>query len=120
MKLVVMAAVLAVAGARQVCSSGCHLTSMLIQVEGCGRKESVSTTACVGQCFNKDPVYIGHDDWAEQQVCNGNWIYEVKQIPGCPVSVTYPVATHCECKACDAGNTHCGRFTGNAPNYQPF
>uniref|UniRef100_UPI0037E7D0E4 gonadotropin subunit beta-1-like n=1 Tax=Semicossyphus pulcher TaxID=241346 RepID=UPI0037E7D0E4 len=120
MQLVVMAAVMAVAGARQGCSSGCHLTDIAIQVESCGRTELVYTTVCAGQCYNKDPVFIGDDDRPEQKVCSGNWTYEVKQIPGCPVSITYPVATHCECTACNAGNTHCGRFTGDAPSCLPL
>uniref|UniRef100_A0A4W6ES21 Glycoprotein hormone subunit beta domain-containing protein n=1 Tax=Lates calcarifer TaxID=8187 RepID=A0A4W6ES21_LATCA len=61
----------------------------------------------------RDPVYIGHDDWAEQRVCNGDWSYEVTHIKGCPVGVTYPVARNCECTVCNAGNTYCGRFPGD-------
>ncbi|XP_034536763.1 gonadotropin subunit beta-1-like [Notolabrus celidotus] len=120
MLLVVMAVVLAVAGARQGCSSGCHLTNIALQVESCGRIESVYTTLCVGQCYNRDPVYVGDDDWPEQKVCNGNWTYEVKQIPGCPVSITYPVATHCECTSCNERDTHCGSWFGDTPSCLSF
>uniref|UniRef100_A0A4W6ETB8 Glycoprotein hormone subunit beta domain-containing protein n=2 Tax=Lates calcarifer TaxID=8187 RepID=A0A4W6ETB8_LATCA len=113
MQLVVMAAVLAVAGAGQGCSFGCHLTNISIPVESCGGTEFVYTTICAGQCYHEDPVYIGHDDWAEQRVCNGDWSYEVTHIKGCPVGVTYPVARNCECTVCNAGNTYCGRFPGD-------
>ncbi|XP_059210377.1 gonadotropin subunit beta-1-like [Centropristis striata] len=113
MQLVVMAAMLALAGAGRSCSFGCHLTNARIPVESCGRTEFIHTTICVGQCYNEDPVYIGNDDWPEQRTCNGDWTYEVKHIKGCPVGVTYPVARSCECTACDTGNTYCGRFHGD-------
>ncbi|XP_020498876.1 gonadotropin subunit beta-1 [Labrus bergylta] len=119
MKLVVMAAMLAVAGARKVCKSGCHLTNKVIQVELCGRNEPVFTTECAGHCYNKDSAYISNADEDKQQVCIGNWTYEVKQIQGCPESATYPVATHCECRACNIKTTHCGLFTGD-PAVCPF
>ncbi|XP_074522166.1 gonadotropin subunit beta-1-like [Halichoeres trimaculatus] len=118
--LVVMAAVLAVGGARQRCNSSCHLTKIAIQVESCGRMESIITTVCAGQCFTTDQNYIGHDDMTAQVVCNGNWTYEVKEIPGCPVSITYPVATNCRCTACNSGDTHCGRYIGDSPSCLPF
>nr|AET99103.1 follicle stimulating hormone beta subunit precursor [Monopterus albus] len=107
MQLVVMAVVLALVGAGQGCSFSCHPTNISIPVESCGSTEYVSTTICEGKCYNEDPIFIFHDDWAEQKICNGDWSYEVKHINGCPVPVTYPVATNCECTACNAANTYC-------------
>ncbi|XP_071752280.1 gonadotropin subunit beta-1-like [Centroberyx gerrardi] len=116
MQLVVMAAMLALAGAGQGCSFGCRPTNISITVESCGSSESVYTTMCAGQCFQEDPVYIGHDNWPEQRICNGDWSYEVKHITGCPVPVSYPVARNCMCTACETGNTYCGRFPGDIPS----
>nr|BAU22084.1 follicle-stimulating hormone beta subunit [Epinephelus akaara] len=120
MQLVVMAAVLALAGAGPGCHSDCHLTSISIPVESCGHTEYIYTTICEGQCYHKDPVYIGPDDWAEQKVCNGDWTYEVKHFQGCPVGVTYPVARNCKRTACNAGNTYCGRFPGDISSCLSF
>nr|ACR08087.1 follicle stimulating hormone beta subunit [Amphiprion melanopus] len=119
MQLVVMAAVLMVAEGGRSCGFGCRPTNISIQVESCGSVESVFTTVCSGQCYHEDPIYIG-DDWAEQQVCSGDWSYEVKHISGCPVAVTYPVAKSCRCSMCDSGNTDCGRFDGDVPKCPPF
>ncbi|KAM4602531.1 gonadotropin subunit beta-1-like [Polymixia lowei] len=116
MQLVVMAALLALAEAGQVCSFGCRPTNVSITVESCGRKESVDTTICAGQCYQQDPVYLGQDDWPKQETCNGEWSYEVKHIEGCPVGITYPVAKDCMCTTCETGNTYCGRFPGDMPN----
>nr|Q9PW99.1 RecName: Full=Gonadotropin subunit beta-1; AltName: Full=GTH-I-beta; AltName: Full=Gonadotropin beta-I chain; Flags: Precursor [Trichopodus trichopterus]AAD51934.1 gonadotropin I hormone beta subunit [Trichopodus trichopterus] len=116
MQLVVMAAVLAVAGVGQGCRFGCHLTNISFPVDSCGITEFIYTTICAGHCYHEDPVYIGHDDWAEQKICNGDWTYEVKHLQGCPVAVTYPVARNCECTACNAGNTYCGHFHGYIPS----
>nr|AQS95492.1 Fsh beta subunit [Scatophagus argus]ARB50522.1 follicle stimulating hormone [Scatophagus argus] len=120
MQLVVMAALLALVEAGRGCSFGCHPTNISIPVESCGIAELVHTTICAGQCYHEDPVYIGHDDWAEQKICNGDWSYEVKHIKGCPVGVTYPVARNCECTACNTGNTFCGRFPGDVPSCPRF
>ncbi|KAK2853719.1 hypothetical protein Q5P01_006380 [Channa striata] len=120
MQLVVMAAVLALAGAGQGCSFGCHPTNISIPVDSCGITEYIFTTICAGQCYHEDPIYIGHHDWTEQKICNGDWSYEVKHIHGCPLAVTYPVARNCECTACNAGNTHCGRFPGDIPSCMTF
>lgn len=75
---------------------------------------------CVSWCGWQDPVYIDYHDWAEQTVCNGDWTYEVKHIEGCPVGVSYPVATNCKCAACNSGNTYCSRFNGDVPGCLPF
>lgn len=53
MQLVVMAAVLALAGAGQGCSFGCQPTSISIPVESCGRTEFVNTSVCAGQCYHE-------------------------------------------------------------------
>lgn len=63
---------------------------------------------------------MGYDDWAEQTVCNGDWTYEVKHIEGCPVGVSYPVATSCQCAPCNSWNTYCGRFHGDVPGCALF
>ncbi|XP_073320838.1 gonadotropin subunit beta-1-like [Pagrus major] len=120
MQLVVMAAVLVLAGAGQGCRFGCLPISVSMPVESCGSNEFIHTTICAGQCYNEDPVYISHHDWAEQRTCNGDWSYEVKHIDGCPVAITYPVARSCECTVCDTGNMDCGRFPGNIPKCPPF
>ncbi|XP_042274126.1 gonadotropin subunit beta-1 isoform X1 [Thunnus maccoyii] len=117
MQLVVMAAVLALAGAGQGCSYGCHPKNISISVESCGITEFILTTICEGQCYLEDPVYISHD---EQKICNGDWSYEVKHIEGCPVGVTYPVARNCECTTCNTGNTYCGRLPGYVPSCPSF
>ncbi|XP_069383195.1 follitropin subunit beta isoform X2 [Paralichthys olivaceus] len=120
MKLVVMAAVLAVAGAGQGCSFDCRPTNISIPVESCGSTEYISTTVCAGQCYYEDPVYISETGPAKQRICNGDWSYEAKHINGCPVAVTYPVARHCHCTVCNPGNTDCGRFPGDIPSCLPF
>lgn len=71
MQLVVMAAVLALAGARQGCSFGCHPTNISILVESCGRTELVYTTICEGQCYHEVT-----DDSAPKLFClkaSANW-----------------------------------------------
>ncbi|XP_076589281.1 follitropin subunit beta [Chaetodon auriga] len=120
MQLVVMAAVLALAGAGQDCSIGCRPTNISIPVESCGSTEFVYTTICAGHCYLEDPVYMGHHDWPEQKICNGDWSYEVKYIKGCPVGVTYPVARTCQCTACNGEDTYCGRFPGLVPSCPSF
>ncbi|XP_069021734.1 gonadotropin subunit beta-1-like [Embiotoca jacksoni] len=115
MQLVVMAAVLALAGAGQDCLD-CHLTSYTIEVESCGTTEYVNTTVCVGHCYNEDPVYISHHEWPEQKICNGDWSEEVKFIEGCPEAVKYPVARNCNCIACNTEKMHCGRDPAHIPN----
>ncbi|XP_022054005.2 follitropin subunit beta [Acanthochromis polyacanthus] len=119
MRLVVMAAVLMVAEGRS-CGFGCRPTNISIPVESCGSVESVFTTVCSGQCYHEDPIYIGDDDWPEQQVCGGDWSYEVKHFSGCPVPVSYPVAKSCRCSMCDSGNTDCGRFDGDVPSCSSY
>ncbi|XP_055363555.1 gonadotropin subunit beta-1-like isoform X5 [Betta splendens] len=116
MQLVVMATVLAAAVAGQGCRFGCRPTNISFPVDSCGVTEFIYTTICAGHCYHEDPVYISHDDWAEQSVCSGEWAYEVKQLQGCPLAVTYPVARSCECSACNAANTHCGHFHGYVPS----
>ncbi|XP_071345402.1 gonadotropin subunit beta-1-like [Trachinotus anak] len=120
MQLVVMAAVLAVAGAVQSCSLGCHLTNVNISVGSCAGPEIVHTTMCTGQCYQEDPVYISSYDRPEQKTCNGDWYYEVKHIPGCPEGVIYPVARNCECAVCNKDHMFCGRFLGDVPRCQSF
>ncbi|XP_008304086.1 gonadotropin subunit beta-1-like [Stegastes partitus] len=120
MQLVVMAAALALAGARQSCSFGCRPTNTSIKVESCGSSELVYTTVCEGQCYHEDPVYLEPGDWAQQHVCSGDWSYEVKYISGCPIAVSYPVAKSCECTACNLGNTDCGRFPGDVPSCSSY
>ncbi|XP_034381214.1 gonadotropin subunit beta-1-like [Cyclopterus lumpus] len=117
MQLVVMAAVLALAGAGagQGCCFECGLTYVNLTVESCGRTGSILTTICAGQCENKDSVYISDVQTYEQETCLGVWVYEVKHIDGCPEGVTYPVAKNCTCGVCDPNkNTDCTRFTGDA------
>ncbi|XP_029984533.1 follitropin subunit beta [Sphaeramia orbicularis] len=120
MQLVVMATMLAVAGAGHDCGIGCHPTNISIPVESCGSVELIYTTICAGQCFHKDPVYIGLHDWPEQKTCNGDWSYEVKHIRGCPIGVTYPVARSCQCSACNTGNTFCGPLAGDVQSCMSF
>ncbi|KAM7424549.1 hypothetical protein PAMA_000750 [Pampus argenteus] len=124
MQLVVMAAVMALAGAQlQGCSLDCHLTNISILVESCGITESIFTTICEGQCYQEDPVYIspyGREESEKEKSCNGDWSYEVKHIEGCPVGVTYPVARNCKCAVCNTGNVYCGRFSGDTPNCLSF
>ncbi|XP_074478515.1 gonadotropin subunit beta-1-like [Sebastes fasciatus] len=113
MQLVVMAAVLALAGAGQDCRLLCHLTNIRIPVEGCNQTQFIDTTICEGQCHYEDPVYSRPHHLANQKICNGEWSYEVKRIEGCPV-FTYPVARTCDCVQCNAdGNTNCERFPGD-------
>uniref|UniRef100_A0AAX7UQ84 Glycoprotein hormone subunit beta domain-containing protein n=1 Tax=Astatotilapia calliptera TaxID=8154 RepID=A0AAX7UQ84_ASTCA len=76
MQLVVMAAVLALAGAEQDCSSGCRPKNISLPVDTCGTTEFVDTTICEGQCFQKDPNYVHTDDGPKQKTCNGEWSYE--------------------------------------------
>ncbi|XP_077419553.1 gonadotropin subunit beta-1-like [Vanacampus margaritifer] len=112
MQLVVMATVLALAGASKHCSSGCSLKNVSIPVESCGITEWVYTTICEGYCYNEDPVYMSPGKRAEQKVCNDKWTtYEVKYISGCPEGVSYPVAKDCKCNSCDEDNTDCGRVS---------
>ncbi|XP_077375012.1 gonadotropin subunit beta-1-like [Festucalex cinctus] len=112
MQLVVMATVLALAGASKRCSFGCSLQNVSIPVESCGKTEYVYTTICEGYCYNEDPVYMSPVKRAKQYVCNGDWItYEVKYIRGCSEGVTYPVAKNCQCTSCDEDNTDCGRVS---------
>nr|BBK03973.1 follicle stimulating hormone beta subunit [Takifugu rubripes] len=120
MQLVVMAAALALVRVGHGCSFDCRPTNISIPVESCGLTELIYTTICAGQCYHVDPVYINYHDWAEQTVCNGDWTYEVKHIEGCPVGVSYPVATNCKCAACNSGNTYCSRFNGDVPGCLPF
>ncbi|AWP01222.1 Follicle-stimulating hormone beta subunit isoform 3 [Scophthalmus maximus] len=101
MQLVVMAAVLAMAGTGQGCSLGCKLANITLRVESCGVTE--------------DPNYIGNGDMDEQKICNGDWSYEAKHINGCPVAARYPVASNCRCTTCDEDSTYCGR----TPRYMP-
>ncbi|XP_068580405.1 gonadotropin subunit beta-1-like [Cebidichthys violaceus] len=125
MQLVIMAAVLALAGARTgagpSCSSSCHLTNRRISVESCGRTESILTTTCEGQCPQKDSTYISLVHPTEQKTCNGDWSYEVMHIDGCPEGVTYPVARNCKCIACKTDeNTYCGSFPGDVSSCPSF
>ncbi|XP_075874832.1 gonadotropin subunit beta-1-like [Nelusetta ayraudi] len=119
MQLVVMAAVLALAGAGQGCIFGCRPTNISMFVESCGSTEQVFTTICEGQCYQKDPVYRGYGDLPEQRVCNGDWTIEVTHIKGCPVAVSYPVAKSCTCTTCNSQNSYCGRFHGEVPSCLP-
>nr|XP_057925771.1 gonadotropin subunit beta-1-like [Doryrhamphus excisus] len=115
MQLVVMAAVLALADARQSCSFGCKPRNVNISVESCGKMESVFTTICEGQCYHEDPVYMS---WyqTKQNVCIGDWSYEVKHFKDCPVGVTYPVAKNCKCTTCNEDHTDCGRVPWVIPS----
>ncbi|KAF0042878.1 hypothetical protein F2P81_004215 [Scophthalmus maximus] len=88
MQLVVMAAVLAMAGTGQGCSLGCKLANITLRVESCGVTEVIETTECSGLCHNQDPNYIGNGDMDEQKICNGDWSYEAKHINGCPVAAS--------------------------------
>ncbi|AWP01221.1 Follicle-stimulating hormone beta subunit isoform 2 [Scophthalmus maximus] len=115
MQLVVMAAVLAMAGTGQGCSLGCKLANITLRVESCGVTEVIETTECSGLCHNQDPNYIGNGDMDEQKICNGDWSYEAKHINGCPVAARYPVASNCRCTTCDEDSTYCGR----TPRYMP-
>ncbi|KAG7242639.1 hypothetical protein INR49_020012 [Caranx melampygus] len=115
MQLVVMAAVLAVAGAGRRCSSNCNLTNAMIEVESCIGIVEVQTTICQGQCYQEDLVYISNYDWPEQETCNGEWSYEVKHIPECPVGITYPVARSCTCAVCNKDHMFCGRYLEDMP-----
>ncbi|XP_061830831.1 gonadotropin subunit beta-1 [Nerophis lumbriciformis] len=108
MQLVVMATVLALAGAMQTCSLDCNPRNVSIAVESCGKTKFVLTTICEGQCYNKDSVYEVPVDVSKQNVCNGDWSYEVKHFEGCPVAVTYPVAKNCACTTCNHDDTDCG------------
>ncbi|XP_056144296.1 gonadotropin subunit beta-1-like [Lampris incognitus] len=101
MQLVVMAAMLALVGARQGSGFGCRPTNISIVVERCGKNKTITTTICAGQCFQKDPVYTGQDDRPRQNICNGEWSYEVTQIEDYPVGVTYPVARNRMCTICE-------------------
>ncbi|XP_056134861.1 gonadotropin subunit beta-1-like [Lampris incognitus] len=120
MQLVVVAAMLALVGARQGCSFGCHPTDISIVVESCGKNKTITTTACAGQCFQEDPVYLRQDDWPRQAICNGEWSYEVTQIEDCPVGVTYPVARNCMCTTCETTNTYCEHFHSDDPSCLPY
>ncbi|XP_006793877.1 follitropin subunit beta [Neolamprologus brichardi] len=115
MQLVVMAAVLALAGAEQDCSSGCRPKNISLPVDTCGTTEFVDTTICEGQCFQKDPNFVHTDDGPKQKTCNGEWSYEVKYTEQCPRGFIYPVARKCECTACNA-NTDCGTLSGYIPS----
>lgn len=53
MQLVVMAAVLVLAGAGQGCSFGCHPMNISIPVESCGSTEFIFTTICAGLCYHE-------------------------------------------------------------------
>lgn len=75
---------------------------------------------CGSRCWRQDPVYMDYDDRPEQTVCNGEWTYKVKHIEGCPVGVSYPVATSCRCDRCNSRDTYCGRFHGDIPGCMPF
>ncbi|XP_028258044.1 gonadotropin subunit beta-1-like [Parambassis ranga] len=110
MQLVVMAAVLALAGADPRCSPGCHPNNVTIAVESCGMKEQVYTTICEGQCHHQEINYDYHEEDTPQSICNGDWFYEVKYIAGCPVGATYPVARNCKCTRCNEEDTYCGHF----------
>ncbi|KAM8894441.1 gonadotropin subunit beta-1-like isoform 2-T2 [Spinachia spinachia] len=120
LRLVVMAAMLALAAAAaegEGCLSGCRMTSSSMDVEACGRKESILTTICSGLCNSTDDVYISWRPPPEQETCNGVWSYEVTHIDGCPEAVTYPVARACDCQVCNPeANTHCGFYSGNKPS----
>nr|XP_043886704.1 gonadotropin subunit beta-1-like isoform X2 [Solea senegalensis]ABU95601.1 FSH-beta subunit precursor [Solea senegalensis]ABW81403.1 follicle stimulating hormone beta subunit [Solea senegalensis] len=120
MQLVVMAAVLAIAGAGQSCSSRCRPANVSIPVQSCGNTEYIYTTMCAGQCYHEDPNYIHELGMDRQVICNGDWTYEVKRINGCPQAVTYPVATNCHCTSCNPDNTHCGRFPGEIASCLSF
>lgn len=74
MQLVVMAAVLALAGAGQGCSFGCHPTNISILVESCGRSELVSTTICEGQCYHTVTDESDCKHTASTLVCFKAWI----------------------------------------------
>uniref|UniRef100_A0A8C2WCD5 Glycoprotein hormone subunit beta domain-containing protein n=1 Tax=Cyclopterus lumpus TaxID=8103 RepID=A0A8C2WCD5_CYCLU len=111
MQLVVMAAVLALAGAGagQGCCFECGLTYVNLTVESCGRTGSILTTICLNHvCFENPPLDV---QTYEQETCLGVWVYEVKHIDGCPEGVTYPVAKNCTCGVCDPNkNTDCTRL----------
>ncbi|XP_030580287.1 gonadotropin subunit beta-1-like [Archocentrus centrarchus] len=119
MQLVVMAAALALAGAGQGCSSGCHPKNISLPVDICGTTELVDTTICEGQCYQEDPNYVLADNWPEQKICSGEWSYEVKYTERCPRGFTYPVARKCECTVCNA-NTDCGTWPGYIPSCLSF
>ncbi|XP_010781038.1 gonadotropin subunit beta-1-like [Notothenia coriiceps] len=114
MQLVVMAAVLALAGAGQPCRSRCYPTTVPITVRGCGIKKEINTTICVGQCPNEDSFlperYVGPVYRRKQETCNGDWSYEVTHIDGCAEPVSYPVASKCYCKGCVEDYTSCKRY----------
>ncbi|KAL3065833.1 hypothetical protein OYC64_015884 [Pagothenia borchgrevinki] len=115
MQLVVMAAVLALAGARQPCRCSCNQTSVPITVWGCGIKKEIDTTICVGQCPYKDSFWPEerYGETVVQKTCNGDWSYKVTHIDGCAEPVSYPVASNCNCKMCDGENTSCKRYYGD-------
>ncbi|XP_061565299.1 gonadotropin subunit beta-1-like [Cololabis saira] len=109
MKLVVMAAVLAMVEVGQGSCSRCHLKDVSICVERCGITELIHTTICEGWCYQEDSIFMNHGNQPQQNICNGDWTYEEKFIEGCPESFIYPVATNCGCTTCNTGNTFCGR-----------
>ncbi|KAK1890703.1 Gonadotropin subunit beta-1 [Dissostichus eleginoides] len=114
MQLVVMAAVLALAGAVQPCRSICHPTTVPITVRGCGIEKEIYTTICVGQCPHKDSFWPErYMVPVEQKTCNGDWSYEVTHIDGCAEPVSYPVASNCNCKTCNGENISCKPYHGD-------
>uniref|UniRef100_A0A3B4X1G2 Glycoprotein hormone subunit beta domain-containing protein n=1 Tax=Seriola lalandi dorsalis TaxID=1841481 RepID=A0A3B4X1G2_SERLL len=76
----------------------------------CFETELIVFVSCPAD--EQDPVYISDYDWPEQKTCNGDWSFEVKHTPGCPVGISYPVARNCKCAACNEDNMFCGRFLG--------
>ncbi|KAK5874323.1 hypothetical protein PBY51_019278 [Eleginops maclovinus] len=114
MQLIVMAAVLAMAGAgvgaRQACTSRCHPTRVPITVEGCGIEKEIYTTICVGQCHFEYPFSPEYDVMPKERICNGDWSYEATHIEGCQAAVTYPVASNCRCKMCNGEYTSCKSY----------
>ncbi|XP_029318099.1 gonadotropin subunit beta-1-like [Cottoperca gobio] len=116
MQLVVMAALLSLAGAGPGCSSRCHLTTIPIPVESCRGTEYILTNICAGQCETEAENLIDSDELPLQKSCNGDWSYEVAHIKGCQVGVRYPVARNCTCRKCNGNNTDCGPFRGNIAN----
>ncbi|XP_041842528.1 gonadotropin subunit beta-1-like [Melanotaenia boesemani] len=115
MQLVVMAAVLALVG--QGCC-GCHPKDFSIYMDVCGNEKCIQTTICEGDCFQEDPSYISNVESSVEKVCSGDWVYEVKYIDGCPVSV--PVAKNCKCAECKPNHTYCGRLSTDISYCSPY
>ncbi|XP_054907527.1 gonadotropin subunit beta-1-like [Poeciliopsis prolifica] len=114
MKLAVLVVVLVLG---KGCFS-CNLKNVSILMKRCDQEVCIHTTICEGLCYFQDPVFEDPEVAPVQTICKGDWSYEVQDIDieGCPGSITYPVATNCDCSRCNTEDTDCGRFYGDIPN----